>query len=174
VRLAREHGYSAVELLIVMAILASVMGSLTTLFVQATNAEVDMNKRFQAQQAGRVALDKLRRETHCASAASTASSTSVTLTLGSYCPTGNGSVTWCTVGSSNRFGLYRRTGATCDAAGIKWADYLTSGSVFTYTAQSTTSLANLHVDFRVNTKPTKTVVSYELVDDIVLRNSTRS
>lgn len=173
-RLVREDGYSAVELLIVMAILASVMGSLTTLFVHASNAELDMNKRFQAQQAARVAFDKLRRETHCATTASTASATSVTLTLGSYCPTGNGSVTWCTTGSGSRFGLYRKIGGSCDSTGVRWADYLTSGTVFTYVPQSTSSLAKLHVDFRVNTKPSRTVVSYELVDDIVLRNSSRT
>ena len=171
---SREHGYTVIELLVVMVILATVMGSLTTLFVQASTAEVDLNNRFQAQQNARLALDKLRRETHCASQASVASSTSVTLTLGSYCPTGNGSVTWCTVGSGNRFGLYRKIGASCDATGVKWADYLTSGAVFAYTAQSTTSLAKLRVDFPINVKPKKSVRSYELVDEIVLRNSVRS
>jgi prepilin-type N-terminal cleavage/methylation domain-containing protein len=174
VRLFRENGYTVVELLVVMVILASVMGSLTTLFVQASNAQLDLNNRFQAQQNARVALDKLRRETHCASQASVATSTSVTLTLGSYCPTGNGSVTWCTVGSGSRYGLYRKTGAACDTTGVKWADYLTTGAVFGYTAQSSTSLAKLRVDFPINVKPKKTVESYELVDEIVLRNSVRS
>jgi type II secretory pathway pseudopilin PulG len=172
--LARQDGYSVIELLVSMAILAGVMGSVTVLFVHASNAEVDLQNRFQAQQAARLALDKLRRETHCASAASVATSSSVTLTLASYCPTGTGAVTWCTVGSSSRFGLYRKTGTSCDAAGVKWADYLTTGSVFTYSAQSPSSLAKLHVDFPINLKPTKTVQAYELVDDIVLRNSTRS
>ena len=46
--------------------------------------------------------------------------------------------------------------------------------VFNYAAQSATSLAKLHVDFPVNPKPTRTVDTYELVDDLVLRNSTRS
>jgi prepilin-type N-terminal cleavage/methylation domain-containing protein len=174
VRLAREDGYTVVELLVVMLILGVVMGSLTTLFVHAANAEVDLNNRFQAQQAARLALDKLRRETHCASQASVASSTSVTLTLASYCPTGNGSVTWCTVGSGSRYGLYRKTGASCDATGVKWADYLTTGAVFGYTAQSSSSLAKLRVGFPINRKPSKSVESYELVDEIVLRNSTRS
>ncbi len=172
--LGREHGYSVIELLVSMSILAGVMGSVTVLFVHASNAEVDLQNRFQAQQAARLALDKLRRETHCARAASAVTSSSVTLTLESYCPTGTGSVTWCTVGSSSRFGLHRKAGTTCDATGVKWADYLTTGSVFTYTPQSTTSLAKLHVDFPINLKPTKTVDAYELVDDIVLRNSTRS
>ncbi len=173
-RLFRENGYTVIELLIVMVILATVMGSLTTLFVQASTAELELNNRFQAQQNARLALDRIRRETHCASQASVATSSSVTLTLASYCPTGNGSVTWCTVGSGSRYGLYRKAGATCNATGVKWADYLTSGAVFGYTAQSPTSLAKLRVDFPINVKPTKSVRSYELVDEIVLRNSVRS
>jgi prepilin-type N-terminal cleavage/methylation domain-containing protein len=173
-RLFRENGYTVIELLIVMVILATVMGSLTTLFVQASTAELELNNRFQAQQNARLALDRIRRETHCASQASVATSNSVTLTLASYCPTGNGSVTWCTVGSGSRYGLYRKAGATCNATGVKWADYLTSGAVFGYTAQSPTTLAKLRVDFPINVKPTKSVQSYELVDEIVLRNSVRS
>jgi hypothetical protein len=65
-----------------------------------------------------------------------------------------------------------------------WADYLTPSStattcsgalcIFSYTAQSSTSLATLSVDFPVNVKPAKTVELYELTDNIVLRNSTRS
>ena len=46
--------------------------------------------------------------------------------------------------------------------------------IFNYTAQSLSSLAKLGVDFPVNAKPSKTVELYELRDDIVLRNSTRS
>jgi len=174
VRLSREHGYTVIELLVVLIILATVMGSLTTIFVQASNAELDMNRRFQAQQTARVALDKLRRETHCASQASVATASSVTLTLASYCPTGNGSVTWCTAGSGTRYGLYRKTGASCNATGVKWADYLTTGAVFAYTAQSSTSLAKLRIDLPVNVNPKKWVESYELVDEIVLRNSART
>jgi prepilin-type N-terminal cleavage/methylation domain-containing protein len=174
VNIGRQDGYTVIELLVSMVILAGVLGAVSVLFVQASTAEVDLQNRFQAQQTARLALEKLRRETHCASAASVSSSTSVTLTLASYCPTGTGSVTWCTVGSASRFGLYRKVGASCDATGVKWADYLTTGSVFAYTPQSSTSLAKLHVDFPVNVRPAKSVVAYELVDDIALRNSTRS
>ena len=46
--------------------------------------------------------------------------------------------------------------------------------IFNYTAQSTTSLADLKVDLPVNMRPAKSVELYELIDDIVLRNSTRS
>ena len=92
-----ERGYTLVEMLTVLVIFGTVMSALMVLFVQGTGAEVDMNNRFQAQQDARLALDKLRRETHCASAVTVSSASSVTLSLPSYCPTGNGSVTWCTV-----------------------------------------------------------------------------
>jgi prepilin-type N-terminal cleavage/methylation domain-containing protein len=184
-RLRRERGYSLVEMLVVMVITGVVMGALMTLFVQASNSEADMNNRFQAQLTARLALDKMRREVHCASVATpTGTSSSITLTLPSYCKTGSGSITWCTRSvATNRYALYRVVGATC-TGGVKWADYLTPGSgasacngalcVFNYTAQSASSLADLKVDFPVNIKPSKSVDLYELTDDIVLRNSTRS
>src|SRR5438034_6157899 len=179
-RVGRERGYTLVEMLIVMVIMGVVMGALTTLFVQASNAELDMNNRFQAQLTARLGLDKLRREVHCASVATpTGSSSSVTLTLPSYCKTGSGSITWCTRNvATNRYALYRVVGSTC-TGGVKWADYLAPTStatvcsgalcIFTYIGQSASSLAKLHVDFPVNVKPSRSVDMYELQDDIVLR-----
>jgi prepilin-type N-terminal cleavage/methylation domain-containing protein len=171
-----ERGYSLIEMLVVLVILSVVMEALTTLFVRASNAESAMNNRFQAQEHARVALDKLRREIHCASSATpaaTATST-ITLTLPSYCKTGSGSITWCTRSvSTNRYALYRVVGATC-SGGIKWADYLTVANAFNFTTQTTSSLALLHVDLNVNVNPRRGVDGYELVDDIVLRNSSRS
>ena len=180
-----ERGYTLVEMLVTLVIMSVVMTALTTLFVNASNAELDMNNRFQAQQSARLALDKMRREVHCGSVATPAGqSSSVTLTLPAYCKTGSGSITWCTRSvATNRYALYRVVGATC-SGGVKWADYLASSSaatcsdgtfcIFTYTAQSTSSLAMLKVDFPVNVKPSKSVEMYELIDNIVLRNSTRS
>lgn len=147
-----------------------------------------MNNRFQAQQTARLALDKLRREVHCASSATPAgsSTSSVVLTLPTYCKTysGNTSVTWCTRSvATNRYALYRVNGAIC-TGGVKWADYLAPTStatvcsgalcVFNFTAQSPSSLAKLHVDFPVNPKPSRSAETYELIDDLVLRNSTRA
>ena len=88
-RLRGESGYSLVELLTVMAILGVVLGGLTALFVGGSNAQLDMNRRFEAQQAARLALDKMRREVHCASAATTSPATGasnhVILTLPTIC-----------------------------------------------------------------------------------------
>jgi prepilin-type N-terminal cleavage/methylation domain-containing protein len=186
--LREESGYSLIELLTVLLILGVVMGGLTTVFASATTSEADMNNRFQAQQEARLGLDKLRREAHCASAATPAGSdaSSITFTLPSYCKTysGNASVTWCTRSvSTNRYALYRVNGSVC-TGGVKWADFLAPTStatvcsgalcVFNYTAQTTTSLGKLHIDFPINVKPSRSVDTYELVDDLVLRNTTRS
>lgn len=195
-RVHREEGYSLIEMLTVMVIMGVVMSSLTTVFVTASNSETDMNNRYQAQLTARLALDKMRREVHCAKVATPAgpgATSAVTLTLSwtqsdgttFNCKTGSGSVTWCTRSvATNRYALYRVVGSTC-TGGVKWADFLvpsagasTCGSptalcMFTYTAQSTSSLAKLHVDFPVNVRPAKTFERYELVDDIALRNSAR-
>jgi prepilin-type N-terminal cleavage/methylation domain-containing protein len=184
-RLRSERGYSLIEMLTVMVIMGVVMASLSAVFVQASNSESDMNNRFQAQLTARLALEKMRREVHCASVATpVGASSSVTITLASYCKTGSGLITWCTRSvATNRYGLYRVAGSTC-VGGVKWADFLVPSStatvcsgalcIFDYTAQSLTSLASLRVDFPVNVKPSKTVDGYELIDDIVLRNSSRS
>ena len=189
--LRAERGYTLVEMLTVMVIMGLVMTGLTTVFISASKSETDMNQRFQAQLTARVGLDKLRREVRCAHAVTTAtpstsSASAITLDLPTYCKTGTGAVTWCTRSvATNRYGLYRAVGSSC-TGGVLWADCMVpSGSaptcgtptalcVFAYTAGSTTSLALLHVDLPVNLKPSRTVDLYDLADDIVLRNSSRS
>ncbi len=176
-RLAAENGYSLVEMLTVMIVLAVVMGAISTLLVQGSKAELDMNNRFQAQSNARLALDRLRREVHCASDITPAgASASVTLAMPSHCPTAGGSpsVTWCTQSAgTNRYQLWRYVGAACSGTGVAVADYLTSQTVFTFTAQSVSSLALLGVVFAVDLEPGKGAIPYTLTDDIVLRNSTR-
>jgi hypothetical protein len=185
-----EHGYSITELVTVTAILGTVLGALTTLFVSGANAEIDQNRRFQAQIAATVALDRLRKDVHCASLVTpTGTSGSITLTLPSACPGGGGSISWCTQPFvSGRFRLYRTTGTTlCGSSCLplttaetaadrcpRYADYITVANAFTYYEPVlATSLAKLHVDLTVNVIPTKAVYSYPLSDDIVLRNSLR-
>ena len=173
---ADQRGYSLIEMLTVLTILGTIMGALTGIFVSASTAQVDMNARFQAQLQARLALDKLRREVHCASTITpTGPAASITLTLPTQCKTGSGSVTWCTASiATSRYGLYRKTGTTCNSSGQLVADYLTTATAFEFFAQSTSSLAKLRVTFTVDTKPEKTQGRYTLQDDIVLRNSTRT
>ncbi len=181
-RLRKQGGYSLVELLVTMSILGLVMAGLTQLFTSGIKAEAEATFRFQAQSEARGALSYLRREAHCADSAAVATSGSapnqvqtLTLTLPSGCATGSGTVTWCTVGSSYRFKLYRKVSATCDSAGKQYADYLTSGVPFTYTAPSPTALGSIGVDFSVD--PNSQAVSpnaYRLQDSLVLRNTVRA
>jgi prepilin-type N-terminal cleavage/methylation domain-containing protein len=165
-----QRGYTLVELLVVMLILSTILGALTTAMVQGSNAELDQNRRVEAQLQANAAFDRLRRDIHCASSASV-SGASMTL---SGC--GTGSQTWCAVGSGTRYALYRKAGATCDATGKFYADYLrTTANLFTYTAPvASTSLAKVHVDIIVSANPAKAVDTFELQDDIVLRNSQRA
>lgn len=166
-------GYSLVELLAVLSILSLILVGLTTLFVSATKAEVDMRTRFESQQEARLAIDAIRREVHCASAVTqTGPSPTVTMTLPAGCPSGSGSVTWCTVNvSANRYELYRKTGTTCDSTGKRYADYITVANVFSYYAATTTTRAKLNVQFPVDIDAGDPVPTYSLVDDLVLRNS---
>jgi Tfp pilus assembly protein PilW len=181
-RLTAEHGYSIVELLTVTIILGIITAALTSIFVTASNGELAMNQRFQAQESVRLSIDKLRREIHCASAVSpTGSASSITITIPAQCPTAGGfsSIQWCVLSPpgawSGRYALYRSTAATCTTStGVKWADYLTTQPIFTYTPQSSQSLGNLGVALIARVKRNSTQGSFTLNDNIVLRNSSRT
>jgi prepilin-type N-terminal cleavage/methylation domain-containing protein len=177
-RLRREEGgYSLIELLVSMSILGSVMASVSALLVSATNSEMDMNRRFQAQTDARLGLDRVRREVHCAqSVAVTSGGAVATLTIPATCPTAFGltALTWCTVANNGRWDLWRYEGSSCSGTGRRWAGSINQATVFAYTPQSVSSLAYLSVDLPVNVKGSKTISSYVLQDNIVLRNSTRA
>ena len=179
-----ERGFTLIELVSSMAILLTVMGGLTALLVSGTTAEVDMNRRFQAQSEARLGLDRLRRDAHCSFGLSpTGTSATVVLSMSSTCPSSGGgaSVTWCTVangtGAQPRYGLWRYLGGACNVGtGLKIADFLTTQNAFSYTAPLAGSkeLKTLGVNLRVNLTPTKAERVYALQDNLVLRNSVRS
>jgi type II secretory pathway pseudopilin PulG len=172
-RLRREGGYTLIELLTVAVILTTVVGSLSALFVQASTAEIDMNRRFRAQQDARMAVDKMRREIHCADQITPAGvSAEITVRLPAQCPSAVGTppvvtnVTYDVVGSGQRFQLRRNT--------VVLADYVSEQSAFDYTAPLTgASLGKLRVTLPINVEPTNGLKEWRLVSDIVLRNTTR-
>jgi prepilin-type N-terminal cleavage/methylation domain-containing protein len=182
-RLVCQRGITLIETLITMLILGIVLSSLTGALVSASHAELNLNQRFQAQAQARLALDRLRRELHCASSLTITSSSMITITLPSYCQTGSGSqqtVMWCVSGSSAPYALYRiapSTG-TC-TGGTKLAGSLVAATWFSAPSSppSTAHLATLHVDLPVNVRQNATASSpntFDLYDDIALRNSPRS
>lgn len=134
-RLDPADGVTISEMLVVLSILMIVLGGLTTLFVSASTSQVDQTNRIEGQRNARLALDALRREIRCASAASI-SSTSLTITLPGYCqkpPTTSAApFTWCATGASAPYALWRYDNSACSGTGRKRADLLASNAVFTY------------------------------------------
>ena len=171
-RAAGQAGYTMMELLIVLAILGTITGAITTLFIQASNAEFDMNRRFQAQQTARVAIDRMRREIHCSSGITpTGASSSITVTLPAQCPSAGGAQTNVTydmnqVVAGQRYQLRRNN--------VVLADYSTQQNAFSYAAPvSGVSLGKLTVTLPINTKPSDTSKQWKVVADMVLRNTSR-
>jgi hypothetical protein len=177
-----EGGYSIVELLAVMAIFLFILTGLTTLFASGAKAELDANRRFEAQQNARIALDKMRRELHCSNGITGTNDlplpatpvAAVKVLLPAHCPSAAGTaitvVYETALVSANRWEL-RRTKSGGPA--IRVADYFTNDDVFTYLAQSAETRAKLHVDLPVNVNPNEGWKRWRLVDDIVLRNTLR-
>jgi prepilin-type N-terminal cleavage/methylation domain-containing protein len=178
-RLQGELGYSLVEMLTVMVIMGVVMAGITDIFVSGSKAQTEQDNRFQAQLSTRLALDKIRRDIHCASSIQSYTTSFSTMKISSC---SGGDVSWCTAavsGYSNRYRLYRQLGTSCAAnTGTMYADYLTSGAVFptnpttAYTA-GCGCLEALAVDFKMSLKGSATIDTYELADTVYLRNSTR-
>jgi prepilin-type N-terminal cleavage/methylation domain-containing protein len=171
-RLADQAGYTMMELLIVMAILGTVTGAISTLFIQASNAEFDMNRRFQAQQSARVAIDRMRREIHCSSGITPVGvSSSITVSLPAQCPTAGGAATNVTydmnqVVAGQRYQLRRNN--------VVLADFSTQQNAFNYVAPvAGVSLGKLTVTLPINTKPSDAGKQWKLAADMVLRNTTR-
>lgn len=169
-----ERGVTLVELIAVLLILSVIITALTTLFVRGTNAELDANNRFQAQEQARIAVDTLRRELHCASAIASTSS-SITVTLPSQCPSAVGNATTTLVYATQSAGTSRYTlrRAVNGGTAVTIADYLTTGGVFTYAQPTDDSLGKLHVLLPVNIQPNEGWKTWRLETDIVLRNTLR-
>lgn len=181
---ADERGFTLIELITTMSILMIVLGGISSLFVAGTRSQSDLNRRFQAQTQLRIGLDRLRKDVHSACTALDAS-TGIVLTEGAtptavafYMPptcNATNAITWCTQGSGTHYGLYRASGMTC-AGAIRYADYLTTGSIFTFHTYNqpagSYTLARLHVNIPDNVNGSGPG-TYRVVDDIVFRNSPR-
>jgi len=142
IRLRDEGGYTLLELLVVLSIMGLVLTGLTSSFASGLSAEAGSMRRAQAQQNARLALDRMRIDIHCASAAPAPQENpygGFTLTLTespSVCPavtTTSSGVQWCTIpqaGSTTHWQLFRYLGtqlADCGGGGVSTllVDYIT-------------------------------------------------
>jgi prepilin-type N-terminal cleavage/methylation domain-containing protein len=190
-----QAGYTLVETLVVMTILVIVIGSIADGFTSASKTETDQTARADDQEAARLALDRLRRDIHCASAA-TVAATNVALPQNGYtlnltvspgrCVAvtagggvglnGSDGVQWCTVTKgANQYALYRTVVTACDAAdAVFQVDHVTRPDVWEFLCGDNDShLESVGIDLPVNrdivNRPGRT---YELTDRIALRNDT--
>jgi prepilin-type N-terminal cleavage/methylation domain-containing protein len=179
-RLACDKGYTLVEALTVVAILGIVLAGLTTMFHAGMRAEIRVNKELDAQQNARAALDRLRRELHCANAITLPDGNpvpagvavaAITATLPDACRGSDTTVTYATSNVATSRWKLTRTGGS--GAAVTVADYLTIDTIFTYHAPASGSLGRLAVDIPVNLDPADPGTLWRLEDDIVLRNTTR-
>ena len=191
-RLRGERGFTLIELLVTMSILGIVLGSLTTILVSGSKAELDMNRRFQAQQNVRLALSKVRGDVHTACNAAVISGTELDLynyDLASASCSPTVSLTWCVTATSPTMSTARRAlyrvapGTDCSSptSGQLYADQLLPTSaapptIFTLNTPAVGSgqRPSVAIDLRAGANPNTTATDvYELSDTLVLRNGAR-
>src|SRR5437879_4784882 len=169
-----QAGYTLMETLVVMTILVIVIGAIADGFTSASRAETDQTARADDQEAARQALDRLRRDIHCASAATVAATNlalpqngytlnltvspgqCVAVTAGkSVLQNGSDGVQWCTVlKGPNHYALYRTVVTTCDAAdAVFQVDHVTRPDVWGSTVlcgDNNSHLESVGIDLPVN------------------------
>lgn len=187
--LAAREGFTLVEMLVVMAILMAVLAPLTQAFVSADVAQVDQSRRFDAQENARQALDRMRKDIHCAHGvtdpyANDSSGQTIVMTQTAVagappeCPgliqTNASAVQWCTVRvADNRYRLYRENNPdnTCDGSDSTFmVDYLTQDAIWASPTCITGQYPTVEVTMPVDVDPSKKPGAYQLSDQIALRN----
>ena len=179
-----------IEVLTVMVVLVIILAPLTGSFVHALAAQVDQTRRLDAQEAARQALDRMRKDIHCAhgvtdpyvndSGGNTIVMTETNVTGTAECPglvqTNASAVQWCTVqvgAATDRFRLYRENDPDnlCDGAGSTFmTDYLTSAALWASPTCVLGQYPTVEVTMPVDVDPSKAPGSYQLSDEIALRN----
>jgi prepilin-type N-terminal cleavage/methylation domain-containing protein len=188
--LATQGGFTLVELVVVMAILLIVLAPLTASFASAMVAQVDQTNRFDAQENARQALDRMRKDIHCAhgvtdpytntSGGQTLVLTETNSTGTAECPglvqTNASAVQWCTIpvaGATDRYQLYRENDpdATCDGSiSTFMVDYLTRADIWSSPTCITGQFPTVELTLPVDVDPSKRPGAYLLSDQIALRN----
>src|SRR5215203_4510009 len=101
-RLRSEDGYTLVELLICMVILGIILAPLATSFTSALRSQATIQRREEAQENARTALQRMEADIHCAGNNTSVDqndplvpSSGFTLTLSENNHDSPGQVGWC-------------------------------------------------------------------------------
>jgi prepilin-type N-terminal cleavage/methylation domain-containing protein len=185
-----EDGFTLIEMLVVMIVLLAILAPLTGSLVSAQIAQVDQTRRLDAQENARQALDRMRKDIHCAhgvtdpyandSGGYTIVMTETNTTGVAECPnlvqTNASGVQWCTIpvaGATDRYQLYRENDPddTCDGGGATFmVDYLTSPNIWASPTCVVDQFPTVEVTMPVDVDPSKRPGAYTLSDQIALRN----
>jgi type II secretory pathway pseudopilin PulG len=191
--LRREDGLTLVECLAVILLLSILLGPLVGSFVTVMSAEARQGNVVIAQENARLALQRMRKDIHCAHSVGAPlvnSSGGTTIVLNetntsgtAECPgllaVNSSSVQWCTVpvtGFANRYQLFREDDPDTSCNGSQSTfevDYVTQANIWSTPTctggQYPTVAVNLGVDVA---SATTMEGSYTLADQIALRNAT--
>ena len=199
-RLRSEAGYTLVEVLAVCMLLSIVLTGVIGVMVSGSHTELNLNKRFTAQNSARTALSVFRNDAHIAcSSAVNVGKTQVTFSVPIVDRTQNpakapdpssqcglatspnlSKVIWCTqtsTANANRFALYRSTTGSCSTSSPLKADNLVNTAVgfngFFNTSNQVTAgqLATITIDLPVSLKDGTTGNLYDLNQTIAMRNA---
>lgn len=178
-----ERGFTVIELVVSMTILATVLGGISSMLASGTTSEARLQKRFQSLNELSVAMSTLKREVHRACQLNSNPTTPVAnvavvvidLPPGD-CASTFTTITWCVTGGT----LKRIVGnsADCSAAGTTYAREITSATPFTYTPcnypANSYTLARLSVDITARVPSGASNDAFRWVDTFAFRNSARS
>jgi len=174
-----------------MVVLLVVLTPLSNSFVSALGAQVDQTRRFDAQENARQALERMRKDIHCAHGVTdpfandydgqTIVMTETNVTGTAECPglvqTNASAVQWCTIpveGATDRYRLYRENdpNLTCSgSASTFMVDYLTQANLWASPTCVTAQYPTVSVTMPVNVDPVRHSPStYTLSDQVALRN----
>jgi prepilin-type N-terminal cleavage/methylation domain-containing protein len=199
-KLRDESGFTLIELVVTCSMLGIVLGAITTVFIAGSHAELNLNTRFRAQEAARVALTLIRKDARNACVANVVSGTSVTFSTakvntsatppidattacGKTVSTNLTQVTWCVAASPtaiNQYALYRNASSTCNSTSKLIADNLVNTGIPGFTAFFTSpttirfgELQSVDVDLPVKIPSSGNGVGqpYRLAQRVALRNT---
>jgi type II secretory pathway pseudopilin PulG len=190
-RLAQEGGFTLIEAIAVMVLMSILLAPIITSFVTTMSAQARQANVATAQEQARLALERMRKDIHCAHSAGAPlanASGGTTLILNetnasgvAECPgllaQNASSVQWCTVPvSTNHYQLFREDDPSVECSGSQstfQVDYLTQGSVWTVPGcVETGAYPTVNVSLSIDVSPgTSSEGKYNLGDQIALRNA---
>jgi prepilin-type N-terminal cleavage/methylation domain-containing protein len=175
-RVGGDAGFTLIEMVVTMAILATVVGGISQIFASSVKSQADLKRRYTAQEELLTGMNRLKRDVNAAcyidgtNTAEQLGLGTITLDYGTNCAS---QVTWCVSSSS----LYRTQTASCPTGGAVWVHSVTTATPFSYypcnDPANSYTIPRVAVDLRSSPVSGSTVDSFHYTDTFVVRNGQR-